>query len=76
MAIYGNLRGNYLNLVWQIPNITDEIVDTKRTFTVKTIPNVIRVTRTVVWALRINARGIRMALLYFISRSLPAFVNV
>ena len=76
MAIYGNLSGDYLDLVWQIPNLTDEMVDAKRTFTVKTIPNVIRVTRTVVWALGINARGIRMALLYFISRSLPAFVNV
>ena len=52
------------------------MVDTKLTFTAKTIPNVIRVTRTVVWARGINARGTRMALLYFISISLPAFVNV
>ena len=52
------------------------MVDTKLTFTAKTIPNVIRITRTVVWARGINARGTRMALLYFISMSLPAFVNV
>ena len=76
MAIYGNLNGNYLDRVWQIPNLSDEMVDTKLTFTAKTIPNVIMVTRTVVWARGINARGIRMALLYFISMSLPAFVNV
>ena len=58
------------------PNITDQKVDNKRTFTVKTITNVIRVTRTVVWALGIDARGIRMALFYFINMNLPAFVNV
>ena len=52
------------------------MVDTKLTFTAKTIPNVIRITRTVVWARGINARGTRMALLYYISMSLPAFVNV
>ena len=75
-AAYGHLSGNDWDRVWQITNITDQIVDIKPTFTVKTIPNVTRITRTVVWALGINARGTRMASLYFISVSLPAFVNI
>ena len=63
MAIYDNLSGNDLDWVRQIPNIAGEMKDSKRTFAVKTIPVVVWVTRTVVWALGINTRGIRMALL-------------
>ena len=55
---YAFLSGNDFDRVWQVPNIIYQIVDAKRTFTVKTILNVIRVAATVVWALGIKARGI------------------
>ena len=41
MAIYDNLSGNDLDRVRQIPNTASEMKDSKRTFAVKTIPEVI-----------------------------------
>ena len=52
------------------------MADIKRTFTLKTIPSVCRNTRTVVWALCISARGIRMAFVHFHGMRFTAFVNV
>ena len=52
------------------------MADTKRTFTLKTIPDVFRITGTVVRALSISARGIRMAFVHFNGMSFTAFVNV
>lgn len=63
---YAFLSGNDFDRVWQVPNIIDQIVDAKRTFTVKTILNVIRVAATVVW----------VAFVYLNGMSLTAFVNV
>lgn len=73
---YAFLSGNDFDRVWQVPNIIYQIVDAKRTFTVKTILNVIRVAATVVWALGIKARGIWVAFVYLNGMSLTAFVNV
>ena len=52
------------------------MADIKRTFTLKTIPNVSRNTITVAWALCISARVIRMAFVHFNRMSFSAFVNV
>ena len=49
---------------------------TKLTFTIKTISNKRRIARTVVRALGINARCIRMAFVHFKGMGLAAFVNV
>ena len=49
---------------------------TKLTFTIKTISNKRRIARTVVWALGISARCIRMAFSHFEGMGLAAFVNV
>ena len=49
---------------------------TKLTFTIKTISNKRRIARTVVWALGISARCIRMAFVHFKGMCLAAFVNV
>ena len=49
---------------------------TKLTFTIKTISNKRRIARTVVWALGISARCIRMAFVHFHRMGLAAFVNV
>ena len=49
---------------------------TKRTFTFKTIPNIYKIARTVVWALGISARWIWMESVHFDGMSLAAFVNV
>lgn len=62
---YAFLSGNDFDRVWQVPNIIEQIVDAKRTFTVKTILNVIRVAATVVWALGIKAGGIWVAFCLF-----------
>ena len=48
----------------------------KLTFTYRTIPNIGRIARAVVWALGINARGIRMAVVNFDDIILTALVNV
>ena len=52
------------------------MADTKRTFTLKTIPNVSWNTGTVVRAPSISARGTRMTFVHFYGKSLTAFVNV
>ena len=52
------------------------MIDNKRTSILNTIPDKMWITRTVVWALGINARGIRMALFYIINMILAAFVNM
>ena len=52
------------------------MVDTKHTFTVYTIPDVFRITGTVVWALNISARGIRMTIVHFHGMSFTAFVDI
>ena len=49
---------------------------TKLTFTIQTISNKRRIARTVVWALGISARCIRMAFVHFEGMGLAAFVNV
>ena len=49
---------------------------TKLTFTIKTISNKRRIARTIVWALGISARCIRMAFAHFEGMGLAAFVNV
>ena len=48
----------------------------KLTYKIKTITDVIRVTRAIVWALRINTRDIRMAFFYFNCMSFAAFRNI
>ena len=48
----------------------------KLTFTYNTIPNIGRIARAVVWALAINARGIRMAVVHFDAMKLTALVNI
>ena len=52
------------------------MAENKRTFTVKAISNVFRITRAVVRALIINAWGIWMTFVHFRRMSLTAFVNV
>ena len=49
---------------------------TKSTFALKTIPNECGSTRAFVWALSINATGIRMTFFRLQRMSLTAFVNV
>ena len=50
--------------------------ETKHTFAFKTVPNVCKIARAVVWAPSINARGIRMAFVHFHIMTFLAFVNV
>ena len=71
----GQLRSNRLDFIQYYVDKLKSLWQNKRTFAFKTIPNVCGITRALVWALGINARGILMAFVYFNVMTLLAFVN-